>query len=81
LKLNKDKFTQEDYIEKTQALKNYNFKVVSFDLYEDIKKVEFYTDNQVFKGDSFAELSYNSGDKACKHFILLNILQFRKCLC
>jgi len=65
LKLNKKNLPEEEYQEKLEAIKRYDINVISFDLYEKLGNVEFYTDHQTLQGDTFAELSFNSKDKAC----------------
>lgn len=75
LKLERKNLSNEVYQEKLHDIHKYEVNVLSFDKYEKIANVEFYTDNQTLQGDTFAELSFNSKDKACKQ-----ILSFKRTL-
>ena len=44
---------------------------MKFDCYEDLKNVELQVDSENLDGDSFADLYYNSKDKACNIFYFI----------
>jgi hypothetical protein len=73
MNLNKRELSQTEYIQKLKEIKKANYEVVKFDYYNDIKNVGLNVDSDNIEGDSFADLYYNSKDKAGNNLIKINI--------
>ena len=64
LNFNQNQISQKEYLQKLKDLKRTNYEIVKFDYYENLKNVEINVDSENLEGDSFADLYYNSNDKA-----------------